>query len=121
MLAMWPALTGFNIEVVDYIDDKYLVVARAITKTANCPKCKEQSSAVHSWYERVPHDLPSCGTVLRLCLQVRRFFCNNGACPRHIFCERLPHLIKKYARRTQRLARSLTILALACRLSGTVF
>jgi len=113
MMAMWPALPGFNIEAVDYIDDKYLVVARAITATATCPNCKEQSSAAHSWYERVPHDLPSCGIVLRLCLQVRRFFCHNRACPRQIFCQRLPQLIKKYARRTQRLAKSLTILALA--------
>ena len=113
MLAMWPTLPGFSIEAVNYIDDKYVVVARAITATAECPGCQEQSSAVHSRYERIPHDLPSCGSVVRLCLQVRRFFCRNEACLRQIFCERLPQLIKKYARRTQRLAASLTILAFA--------
>jgi transposase len=113
MLAMWPTLPGLSIEAVDEIDDEYVVVARASTTTANCPNCLEPSSAVHSRYERNPHDLPSCGRTLRLCLQVRRFFCHNVACSRRIFCERLPQLIQKHARRTQRLVEALTMLAFA--------
>ena len=50
---------------------------------------------------------------MRLCLQVRRFFCTNPACFRKVFCERLPQLVKAYARRTERLNTSLTILAFA--------
>lgn len=113
MLAMWPSLPGFKLEAVNYIDDEYVLVARASTEVSTCPICKKQSTAVHSWYERTPGDLPSCGIVVRLCLQVRRFFCRNVNCSRRIFCERLPKLIRKYARRTKRLAESLTILAFA--------
>lgn len=113
MLPMWPSLPGFKLEAVNYIDDEYVLVARSSRATSTCPICKKESTAVHSWYERTPADLPSCGIVVRLCLQVRRFFCRNDNCCRRVFCERLPNLIRKYARRTKRLAESLTILAFA--------
>ena len=113
MLAMWPSLPSFKLEAVNYIDDEYILIARSNSPASACPICKTQSSAIHSWYERTPADLPSCGIVVRLCLQVRRFFCRNTECSRQIFCERLPQLIRQYARRTIRLAESLTILAFA--------
>ncbi len=113
MLPMWPSLPGFKLEAINYIDDEYVLVARSCKSTSTCPVCKKESVAVHSWYERTPSDLPSCGIVVRLCLQVRRFFCRNNECSRRIFCERLPNLIRKYARRTIRLAESLIILAFA--------
>jgi transposase len=113
MLAMWPSLPGFRLDAANYIDDEFVLVARSCNKSSTCPICKEESTAVHSWYERTPADLPSCGNLVRICLQVRRFFCRNIRCPRKIFCERLPQLIRKYARRTMRLAESLTILAFA--------
>lgn len=113
VLTMAPALAGFNIEAIDIIEDGYLIVARATESTAVCPDCREISGSVHSWYERLPHDLPSCGLVVRLCLQVRRFFCRNNACSRKVFCERLPQFLPVYARRTARLAETLTLLAFA--------
>jgi transposase len=113
MLPMWPSLPGFKLQAVNYIDDEFILVARASQATSVCPICKKKSTAVHSWYERTPADLPSCGKVVRLCLQVRRFFCRNMQCSRQIFCERLPQMVRKYARRTLRLAQSLTILAFA--------
>jgi transposase len=111
MLAMWPSLPGFKLEEVNLVDDEYVLVARSNTAVSRCPICKQQSESVHSWYERRPADLPSCGIVVRLYLQVRRFFCRNPGCSQRIFCERLPQLIFKYARRTIRLAESLTLLA----------
>jgi hypothetical protein len=92
MLAMWPALPGFKIEAVDYIDDRYCVVARVINATANCPNCMEQSSSLHSWYKRMPHGLPSCGTVLRLCLQVRRFSATTRLALVRFFANDYPNL-----------------------------
>jgi transposase len=44
----------------------------------------------------------------------RRFFCDNGECPRNIFTERLPEVAAPHARKTQRLIATLRALALAC-------
>jgi transposase len=113
MLAMWPTLPGFSIESVAYNNDGFNIVARANTNSVICPKCQTRTESQHSWYERKPADLPSIGERVCLYLQVRRFFCTNLACLRKIFCERLPQLVKAYARRTERLNTSLTILAFA--------
>jgi transposase len=108
---MVPPLPDFQILAIDIVDDGYRIMARATAPTAVCPDCAEFSSSVHSKYERAPADLPSFGLTVRLCLQVRRFFCRNIMCGRKIFCERLPQLVNVYARRTVRLARALTLLA----------
>lgn len=113
LLSLAPALPGFDIEAIDIIEDEYLIVARATGGRAICPDCARVSVSVHSWYERLPCDLPSCGQAVRLYLQVRRFFCRNDACSRKIFCERLPQFLPVYARRTARLAQTLTLLAFA--------
>lgn len=39
----------------------------------------------------------------RLCLQVRRFRCCNGSCPRCTFAETFPELVAPHAQRTTRL------------------
>ena len=41
---------------------------------------------------------------MQIQLQVRRFYCANGACPRVTFVERLPTVVAPSARRTVRLA-----------------
>jgi transposase len=110
---MAPMLPGFRIESIEIIDNEYIIVSRAMSPAAECPDCGQVSSKVHSWYERNPRDLPSSGISVRLSLQVRKFFCHSLACARQVFCERLPLLIQKYARRTKRLAETLTILAFA--------
>ena len=58
MLAMWPTLPGFSIEAIDYQDEGYVIIARANTDSAICPKCQTPSASQHSWYERTPNDLP---------------------------------------------------------------
>lgn len=113
MLTIWPGLPNFAIESIAFHDNEYVIVAHATAATALCPKCGQSTASVHSWYQRKPHDLPCIGQVVRLLLQVRRFFCRNALCPRKIFCERLPPLLEKYARRTERLLASLGTLAFA--------
>ena len=49
---------------------------------------------------------------MRLELDVHRFRCDNPACPRLTFVERLPDLVPFYARRTQRLTAQLRVMAL---------
>src|SRR5260370_6025914 len=58
-------------------------------------------------------DLPWAGCALRLELYVRRFFCQNQACRRRIFTERLPGVVAPSARRTTRLPDLLTVISFA--------
>jgi transposase len=68
---------------------------------------------VHSRYERRLADLPWGTWRVTWQLGVRKFFCDNPACPRQIFTERLPDVAAPWARRTARLAARLTALAVA--------
>jgi transposase len=78
-----------------------------------CPLCTKWSRRVHSWYERTLADLPWAHYQVRLHLRVRKFLCDNAACSRRIFTERLPAVAAPWARRTTRLAKRLLALGLA--------
>ena len=83
------------------------VITVAVSTTgqeARCPRCQRPSSRVHSRYQRILADLPWGGVAVRLCLHARRFFCDDVACERHIFTERIPTVAAPSARRTTRLA-----------------
>lgn len=82
---------------------------------ASCPLCEHSSHRIHSRYQRTLQDVPSSGRVLRLLLDVRRFFCTNAHCPRKIFAERFPNLTTVYARRTTRCTQALTELGFCSR------
>ena len=70
---------------------------------APCSCCGEESTRIHSRYLRHLADLPWQELPVRLRLHVRRFFCDNPACERQIFTERLPGVAAAYGRRTSRL------------------
>ncbi|MGV0977166.1 MAG: ISL3 family transposase [Azonexus sp.] len=72
--------------------------------TVSCPSCGETGTREHSRYIRRPGDLPCVGRQVRLQLNVRRFFCDNPACQQRTFVERLPGVVRSFARRTTRLA-----------------
>jgi transposase len=90
---------------------------RAVVTTyrpeATCPQCGQRSARVHSWYVRKIADLPWHGVPLRLDLHLRRFFCDQPTCGRHIFAERLPGVVEPYARRTVHFTDALTLLGIA--------
>ena len=69
-----------------------------------CPCCQQCAERVHSRYWRRMADIPWAQLVIRLHVHVRTFFCDNSACARTIFTERLPALAAPFARRTLRLA-----------------
>ena len=83
-----------------------VVEAHSATAQASCPSCRQPSLRVHSRYCRTPRDLPVSEHMVRLLLHVRRFFCDNPACTRRTFAERLPQLLPFRAQRTIRLTRS---------------
>src|SRR5262249_33242108 len=64
-------------------------------------------------YTRTLADLPWARFAVRVYLRVRRFFCDNPACPRAIFAERLAGIAPVFAHRTDRQRERLTDFALA--------
>jgi len=93
--------------------DAIIIEARLTTTTALCPCCGVAASRRQSHYQRTLADLPWQGVPVVVRLVVRRFWCDNPACPRAIFAERVPTLAPPYARKTRRLLAVLTQLGFA--------
>lgn len=87
--------------------DHILLVVHSIQALVRCPNCARVSSHLHSRYERTLADLPWEGIAVQIKLQARRFFCDSADCRQRIFCERLPDLAARYARKTLRLNETL--------------
>ena len=101
---------GFEVQQITKVETMLTITARALTKTGVCPSCGEETSRVHSYYQRHPQDLPISGLQVQLILRVRRFRCLNFQCPRQTFAERLPELPVS-ARQTRRLGTILESIA----------
>lgn len=86
---------------------RIVMLLRATGKGSHCPVCRQESHRIHSRYRRRLSDLPWEGIPVRIDLRVRRFFCDTEDCGQHIFTERLPKTVQRYARRTCRLSTSL--------------
>jgi transposase len=106
---------GFEVQHIATRENLLTITARALAKTGICPSCGEETSHIHSYYQRHPQDLPISGLQVQLVLHVRRFRCGNARCARHIFAERLPEFPVS-ARQTSRLATILESIAVV--LSG---
>jgi len=89
------------------------VTLRSRHPQTRCPLCGRRSKRTHSRYERTLTDLPWGEHAITIKLGVRRMFCDNALCKRHIFTERLPGVAAPWARRTTRLADRLTAVGLA--------
>lgn len=92
---------------------RLVMVLRPSGKESLCPSCGQPSRRLHSRYCRRLSDLPWEGIPVRIELRVRRFFCGNKDCGQHLFTERLPKTVQRYARRTCRLSASLEQITLA--------
>jgi transposase len=80
-----------------------IATVRTSAASACCPLCGHASTRVHSHYTRRLADLPWQGVAVKVMLSTRKFFCDNPACTRLVFTERLPELAAPYSRRTRRL------------------
>jgi transposase len=98
-----PLPDGLDITAISETEEGLLVRVTSTRPTSFCPVCSTPSSTVHSSYRRKPRDLPCTGQPIRLLLSVRKFFCRAVTCPRKIFTEQLPELIKPSSRLTTRL------------------
>jgi transposase len=98
-----PAPKLLNLISVRADPNLITLYANASASTARCSMCGKRSGRVHSRYTRTLADLPWQGVPVTVRLRVRRFFCDQRACKREIFAERLPGIAAHYGRRTERL------------------
>jgi len=98
--AFLPHLEGFRIDEYTATAERITLRVAATAATAPCPACQLPAQRIHSRYARTVADVSWGGVPVTLRVQVRRFFCGNIACPQHIFAERLPRLVDRYARQT---------------------
>ncbi|WP_236023100.1 ISL3 family transposase [Dictyobacter formicarum] len=106
------SLPDFHVTESRIVDDRVLIIAISQRTMAACPACQQESSRIHSWYIRSPHDLPVCGERVQLQLHVRRFRCLNPACQKATFAERLPKVVAFASRKTVRLRTLADVFAL---------
>jgi pimeloyl-ACP methyl ester carboxylesterase len=89
------------------------ILASVASDEAPCPLRSEPADCVHSRYVRTLADLPWAALAVRLRIAGRQFFCDNPACPRRPFAERLTGIALAHARRTDRQRAALTTIAFA--------
>ena len=90
------------------VQDQTLIVhVYATSPTAACPQCATAGSRVHSRYQRTIADVSFGERNLVLKLLVRKWICPEASCSRHIFAERFPEFVQRYARMTDRLIKAL--------------
>src|ERR1700690_3774872 len=107
---LFPPELHLAIQQIERAEQTITIFIGGTTKSAVCPECGTESDTfgaqanrVHSVYRRYPQDLPLIGHSVRLCIAVRRYFCDHRACGRRTFAERFLDFLVVKARRTGRL------------------
>jgi transposase len=111
-----PLLSLPDTLVIDQVRALYncvTICVRSTALSAVCPLCSQPATRIHSRYLRTVADLPSGGRQLVLSLIVRKFFCQTSACPRRIFAERFPDVVRPWARMTLRFGAALEAIGFA--------
>lgn len=111
--ACLPIPPSLHVEALLLEDGGLTILAASGVEAACCPLCGERTDRVHSRYVRTLADLPWATLIVRLRVQVRKFFCDNPACPRRVFAERRAGVAQASARRTDRQGAALTAIAFA--------
>jgi transposase len=93
---------GLHVDALSFDADSLTISGCLRGSEAHCPVCGERSRRIHGLYTRTLADLPWSGTPVRLRVRVRKFFCDEPACERRIFAERLDEVTQPFARGTDR-------------------
>jgi transposase len=96
-----------DLDSIEVREQTVIVHLHATAPTAACPHCGTAGSRVHSRYSRTIADVAFGVRHLELKLLVRKWICAEASCSRHIFAERFPELVQRYARMTNRLITAL--------------
>ena len=100
---LFPGVQGLRVERIWTVAGSIQVQAVTHGRFGRCPCCHRRSRHVHSHYQRILADCPCSGQALTLHVRVRRFRCRVRWCPQRVFTERIPDLVRPWARRTERL------------------
>ena len=100
---LFPLPDGLEITSASQTPEALLVRVTSTRSSSPCPLCATPSRSIHSYYRRMPADLPCVGRRVTLLLTVRKFFCRLKSCPRKVFTERLPDLLEPSSRLAKRL------------------
>lgn len=115
-----PLPEGMYIDQIQASENEVSITVIATHPTCCCPLCSERSCSIHSQYRRSVRDVPCGGRRVQLVLCVRKFFCRNPLCEQKIFTERIPDLVRPWAKMTMRYCQQLTSIGLAtCGKGGT--
>ena len=98
-----PKGSQLRLDSIEIKEQTIVISVASTNQQENCPHCQKTSPRIHSHYRRRPADLPLAGHTVRFEISVNRFFCSNDDCQCTTFVERMPELLKPYARRTNRL------------------
>jgi transposase len=113
-MIIFPELLDANLQISQVtVANEITITLHTTLPTATCPCCGTISKRVQSRSRRTLHDLPVSGRLVRLIVEVRRFFCKKSTGARKIFAELLPALCRPHAQRTKRLQEALCRLGLA--------
>jgi transposase len=115
-MSMFPFLAlpdGLEITELSHQEGKLSVSLLSTRPFSCCPLCGSPATRIHSRYQRTLADLSSAGQPVRLCLSVRKFFCDVTTCARKIFTERLTPFIEPWARVTARHFQMIQVIGLA--------
>ncbi len=107
-----PGPTRLRLTTLTATHERIFLQLIATQTAARCPTWLCESARIHRYYQRTVADLPWARLPVQLHLLVRRFLCDNPACPRVTFAEPLPEVVARSARRTTRLADEQSHLAL---------
>ena len=100
-----------KIQKIDYSDYMIRIYASVKSRRSKCPVCGKYSKRVHDYYFRTITDLPVFQNRTVILLKTRKFKCGNNRCPRKVFSEQTPDIIR-YSRRTKRATRILETFAI---------
>ena len=93
--------------------DGLTILAASAAAHPRCPVCGQPAQRGHSRYWRTLAGSPWAGVAVRLRVAARKFFCDDGTCPRKVFAERLDGVAAVRARRTDRQRRDLEAIVFA--------
>ena len=108
-----PDATNIAVDDTVVLDHHLTIYAHTTAAVAVCPVCTVATTRVRSRYRRQLHDRPLGAYQVTYVLLLRRFACDNTACPRRIFCERSPAFGAPYRHRTPQLESGLRDIAFA--------
>ena len=113
--ALLPATDQpLRVEYVAIIPQGIFILLACSENHSVCPECRRASGRAISDYVRTVADLPWRQVPVVLRLLVRRFVCDYADCPRKVFAEQFPEIVRKRGRTTLDHEKLLARIGLAC-------